>query len=164
MLFNRRIDTLKITALSNNKPGILNNYIIIKYRLDMIWWYAYMYTPHKAYNMSRISVHPHWCRSRSHYACATYLLLWHVYKTYIILSYVFRACCLIWTSIKVHHAQIGRTFYGMTPSPSFFVTSIFWFFEVLLVMSITFMIPVLKSLNSNTINLVSAVVYYLAAL
>jgi hypothetical protein len=29
MLFNRRIDTVKITALSNNKPGILNNYIRI---------------------------------------------------------------------------------------------------------------------------------------
>jgi hypothetical protein len=27
--FNRGIDTMKITALSNHKPGILNNYIII---------------------------------------------------------------------------------------------------------------------------------------
>ena len=29
MLFNRGIDTVKITALSNHKPGILNNYIIM---------------------------------------------------------------------------------------------------------------------------------------
>jgi hypothetical protein len=27
MLFNRGIDTVKITALFNHKPGILNNYI-----------------------------------------------------------------------------------------------------------------------------------------
>jgi hypothetical protein len=27
--FNRGIDTVKITALSNHKPGILNNYIRI---------------------------------------------------------------------------------------------------------------------------------------
>ena len=31
MIFNRGIDTMKITALSNHKPGILNNYIRIKY-------------------------------------------------------------------------------------------------------------------------------------
>ena len=29
MLFNRGIDTVKITALSNDKPGIFNNYIRI---------------------------------------------------------------------------------------------------------------------------------------
>jgi len=29
MIFNRGIDTMKITALSNHKPGILNNYIIM---------------------------------------------------------------------------------------------------------------------------------------
>jgi hypothetical protein len=29
MLFNRGIDTVKITALSNHKPGKLNNYIRI---------------------------------------------------------------------------------------------------------------------------------------
>jgi hypothetical protein len=29
--FNRGIDTVKITALSNHKPGILNNYIIVLY-------------------------------------------------------------------------------------------------------------------------------------
>ena len=29
MIFNRGIDTMKITALFNHKPGILNNYIII---------------------------------------------------------------------------------------------------------------------------------------
>ena len=28
-IFNRGIDTLKSTALSNHKPGILNNYIIL---------------------------------------------------------------------------------------------------------------------------------------
>jgi hypothetical protein len=27
MLFNRGIDTVKITALSNHKPGTLNSYI-----------------------------------------------------------------------------------------------------------------------------------------
>jgi hypothetical protein len=27
MIFKRGIDTVKITALSNHKPGILNNYI-----------------------------------------------------------------------------------------------------------------------------------------
>ena len=31
MIFNRGIDTMKITALSNHKPGILNNYIRIHY-------------------------------------------------------------------------------------------------------------------------------------
>jgi hypothetical protein len=30
MLFNLGIDTVKITALSNHKPGILNNYIRMK--------------------------------------------------------------------------------------------------------------------------------------
>jgi hypothetical protein len=29
MIFNRGIDTLKITALANHKPEILNNYIRI---------------------------------------------------------------------------------------------------------------------------------------
>ena len=35
MIFNRGIDTMKITALSNHKPGILNNYIriMIKFHL-----------------------------------------------------------------------------------------------------------------------------------
>jgi len=33
--FNRVIDTLKITALSNHKPGILNNYIRIK---NLLLW------------------------------------------------------------------------------------------------------------------------------
>ena len=32
MIFNRGIDTMKITALSNHKPGILNTYI----RIDII--------------------------------------------------------------------------------------------------------------------------------
>jgi hypothetical protein len=36
MLFNRGIDTVKITVLSNHKPGILSNYIrmLYKYKLD----------------------------------------------------------------------------------------------------------------------------------
>ena len=35
MLFNRGIDTVKITALSNHKPGILNDYI----RMVLSWKY-----------------------------------------------------------------------------------------------------------------------------
>jgi hypothetical protein len=38
--FNRVIDTLKITALSYHKPGIINNYIIIHY---YSWWHAYFH-------------------------------------------------------------------------------------------------------------------------
>jgi len=34
--FNRGIDTVKITALSNHKPGILNNYIRI---MVYIFWH-----------------------------------------------------------------------------------------------------------------------------
>jgi len=35
MLFNRGIDTVKITALSNHKPGILNNYTKMNIKLTL---------------------------------------------------------------------------------------------------------------------------------
>jgi hypothetical protein len=37
LYFNRGIDTLKITALSNHKPGIFNNYIRM-YGLSLELW------------------------------------------------------------------------------------------------------------------------------
>ena len=35
LIFQRGMDTLKITALSNHKPGILNNYIRMYIELDL---------------------------------------------------------------------------------------------------------------------------------
>jgi hypothetical protein len=42
MIFNRGIDTVKITVLSNHKPGILNNYSRMKtiYFLNIVYCYS----------------------------------------------------------------------------------------------------------------------------
>jgi len=66
--FNRGIDTLKIKAFSNHKPGILNNYIrivAINYKRVAVWlrlfdfWLHALYVPCAAIPTSSVKVSRH---------------------------------------------------------------------------------------------------------
>jgi len=93
MLFNRGVDTVKITALSNHKPGILNNYIRIDNHCVFILFLIVLLHGLGPSNRLKSSYHKH----DSCHICATFNMPILI-MFYPIPSYFFINLCnwLVW--------------------------------------------------------------------